>query len=262
MKYLIIGGGSMAVYSFMGVLCKLQESGSLDDLEEISGASAGCLAAVAFGIGRSDINLMMTRVFDIDVAKCTTINIINFVKKFGFIKHDTFKIIISRLFQEYFNVSDLTFEEYFKRTNIKLHISAFSLHKRTTQYFSYYTSPDFSVIDAMSMSISIPIMMIPYKGYLDGSLVEEIPYMPFVDKKTDDVIVIKHRGTDIKYENTKSISSYIQLFLGLFYVIRPSCPILYKTYYAHTKPDANLFNFKLTHFDKMQLYSYGYLLSS
>ena len=262
MKYLIIGGGSMAVYSFMGVLCKLHDSGSLDDLEEISGASAGCLAAVLFGAGRSDINRMMNTAFDIDVKECTTISISNLIKKFGFIKLDTFKIIISRLFQEYFEVSELTFKEYYERTKIKLHIAAFSVHKRTTQYFSYYSTPDFSVIDAMCMSISVPILMPPYKGYLDGSIIEEIPYIPFIDKNIEDVACIKYMYPNITFETTKSISSYIQWILGLFFVIRSKCPISYRIYYTRTGPEFNMFNFKMSHFEKMQLYSYGYLLSS
>ena len=246
----------MAIYSFLGGLCKLQTSGVLDDLEEISGSSAGCLAAVMFGASRTDLTRMMEYAFDIDVQSCTRLSVIHLFKKYGLIKLDTFRSMVSKMFVEFFGVPDVTFKEYHKHTDIKLHIPAFSIHKRMTQYFSFYSSPEFSVIDAMCMSISIPILMSPYKGYLDGSITEDIPYIPFIDKPTENVAVIRTR--EVIQTEYKNLTSYIFWVVGLFLVIRAKCPIMYKTYFVNTG-SVDLFNFKLSHFEKMQLYASGHL---
>ena len=61
-------------------------------------------------------------------------------------------------------------------------------------YFSRDTHPDMKVIDAVIMSMSIPVVfatsMYDGKTYVDGSTTEFHPVAPFYDKRPTDVAVV------------------------------------------------------------------------
>ena len=50
MKYLVIGPGALGLFSFIGLLHKIKHT--LDDVEEISGASAGSLIGLFLSLNK------------------------------------------------------------------------------------------------------------------------------------------------------------------------------------------------------------------
>jgi NTE family protein len=77
------------------------------------------------------------------------------------------------------NVSDITFEELFKSTNKKLTIIGTNLSKSQEVIFNYKNTPNFSVISALRISMSVPIIFTPVKYeddfYIDGGVVNNFP---------------------------------------------------------------------------------------
>jgi len=48
MKHLVIGPGAMAYFAFAGALSALKDLGALNDLEDITGYSAGYILALLY----------------------------------------------------------------------------------------------------------------------------------------------------------------------------------------------------------------------
>lgn len=168
MKRLVLGPGSMAVYAIFGLLKRLENDCELEDLEEISAASAGSLAAFSYLC-----TVTVEKALAMDLASIIKPKIRNLVKKGAFI--DT-----SELVRELKGVSTETFMDMYKRTGIKLHISVTSIDRRCSVYLSVDSAPDMLVADAVLASMSIPLLFPPHLGYLDGALTEELPVGPFI----------------------------------------------------------------------------------
>ncbi len=246
----------MMYYAFLGYLVKLHESGQLDDLKEISGSSAGALCAFCYLLSRDNmkdfVNESITQ--NLSILK---VNIKTFIKKYGFINSDYARELISQYCFKFNHTPDITFKEMYEKTNVKLYISAFSLDKHQVDYFSIDTSPNMSVVEAVSMSISVPIIFSPLKNYIDGSVSEDIPYGPFLDKDQDDVFVI--RGVHNRIKSFTNLYSYITNFINVFYSIRHKCPIPYKSVYMDSDQISTL-DFKMNTEGRCRLYSHGYAL--
>ena len=255
MKYMIIGPGSMGYYGFIGHIIKLHEDGQLDDLEEMSGSSSGALAAFMYIIGRNDIKKLIDESIKVELSKAMKINVTNFVKRYGFIKWEKPRSIICNVCHEFVQLSDITFEQLYKTTGIKLHVSAYSLKKQTCDYFSVDNTPSRSVIDSICMSMSVPLLFEPYNDYLDGGIMEDIPYLPFIEKCAEDIYVI--RLVSSKPSDYSGLFSYIMYILSIFYIIRHKCPIIYPSFTFEIS-NTEMFNFNMTQQDKEKIFLLGY----
>lgn len=256
MKYLIVGPGGMMFYSYLGCIVKLLENGSLSDLKEISGSSAGALCSFAYLLGMSDTRKLVTECINQDLSKLG-INIKNFIKHYGFVSEDVSRNYIGDFCFKFLGKNDITFKELYEKTKIKLHVSAFSLDKYQVEYFSVDIAPNMSVVDAVSMSLSVPFIFAPYKNHLDGGISEDIPYGPFIDKDINDVFVINSHNNE-RIKEAKTLYSYILNFLEIYRSIRHKCPIAYQG--VCIPIDVNIFNFKLTNETRCKLYTQGYAL--
>ena len=146
MKYLVLGPASMAIFSLIGCL-KARES-QLADVEEISGSSAGAILALFLALGMS-VDEILEISLDLDIPNFVKIRLGSFFNKFGFVS-------MSPIRKKLVEVCgcDPTFGEL----DMKIHISAFCLNTNETEYFSRDTHPDIKVIDAVCMSMAVPLI--------------------------------------------------------------------------------------------------------
>lgn len=259
MKYLIIGPGGMAYYALLGKLLKLHEDKELDDLEEISGSSAGSLCAFCYLISRGNIKQLVDISLHMNTASIFKFNIKNIIKYYGGINMKHARNSLSEVCNLALGISDVTFEELYKITKIKLFIPAYSLTKQTNEYFSIDSHPSFSVLDAVCASMSVPLMMSPYNNeYLDGSIIEEIPYIPFLLKDTKDVLVIKMKYSSYEINETKGLFGYIQKLVNILYSLRHDNQLFDNRKFAIIPEDINIYNFSMTKDTKMKLFLYGF----
>lgn len=246
----------MAIWSILGHVHRLHNEHKLDNLEEISGSSAGSLVAFVYSLGKQDTDKMIEKCFEINMGAFLNIRIKNFLKDYGLIAHDKIRNEISNYCFESTGLRDLTFKEHYELTKIKIHIPALSLDKQINDYFSVDSSPNESIIDAICMSISIPFIFSPYKNHLDGSIIESIPYIPFMDKDPEDVYAVR-----ITYETVQkrftSLQSYIGYILGIFYILRRESAVTYTTACIDVS-NSELFNFKMNKIDYYKLFLRGY----
>ena len=81
----------------------------------------------------------------------------------------------------------ITFKELFLDTNIKLNISATDIDNCKQEIFNHEIHPDVPIIDVILASVSLPLIFPPViinnKRYVDGFLMNDIPYQILEDKE-------------------------------------------------------------------------------
>jgi predicted acylesterase/phospholipase RssA len=249
MKYLVLGPASMGIYSMIGTLKALESR--LVDVKEISGSSAGSILALFLALGMS-VDEIMDMALDLDVPKFVKIRIGSFFNKFGFVDLEPIREKLVEICG-----CDPTFEEL----DMKIYVSAYCLNSSTTDYFSRDTHPNMKVIDAVCMSMAIPLIFAcgKYNGksYIDGGTQEQYPMAPFLDKKPHEITCIKLKMDRIYQEEINNPRQFVESLIRSTLTNRVE-------YSEYTKmieinvADTNIFDFNMPYEDKVKLYNIGY----
>ena len=233
----------------IGVLKRLESK--LVDVKEISGSSAGSILALFLALGMS-VDEILNISLTINIPEFVKIRIGSFFNKFGFVDlepiHDKFVEICG---------CDPTFEEL----DMKIYISAYCLNSATTEYFSRDTHPKMKVIDAVWMSMAIPLIFScgKYQGksYVDGGTQEVYPITPFLDKKPHEITCVKLKMDKVYQEEINTPREFVESLVRSTIVNRRD----------HNKDvnlieidvgETNVFDFSMSYEDKIRLYNLGY----
>ena len=251
MEYLVIGPSSMGIFGFIGSLKRNEHK--LKNIKEISGSSAGALLATCLALEFS-LDDVLDKFLKVDIEKLTKYKLRTFFRNYGLIDMELVRDELVVLFE-----GDPTFKDL----KMKLHISAYNLNKGKTEYFSVDTDPDMRVIDAVCMSISVPLLACkgPYNGhlYLDGGTKEDVPLTPFFGKPYDKVLTFKLLVKEHYIDKIQTFNDFITTLLGRITSLRGEIDMnrLCKTISVSTG-DFNIFNFNLSHDDKLRMFFLGY----
>jgi predicted acylesterase/phospholipase RssA len=188
-RCLAIGPGAMGFFLYLGILSKLKQEGRLDDLEEISGASAGGLLAFLFLATKGDLPKVLDYALDVPVKQLMKPNLKNFMKSYGLVSPNKIRKVLSEACTKFIGKPDVTFEELYAWHPIKFHVSAYCVDLMKTDYFSVNSTPKLSVLDAVSATIAIPFLFSTVKigewKYIDGGAAESTPSGPFLGRNSD-----------------------------------------------------------------------------
>jgi len=146
MKYLVLGPGAMGIYAMIGRLKRINKE--LRDVQEISGASAGSILALFLALGMS-VDKILRISLSLDISEFVKVNIALFFNKFGFVDVEPIRKKL---------IEVCGCNPTFKELKKKIYVAAFCLNSSKTEYFSVDTHPDMKVIDAVCMSIAIPLV--------------------------------------------------------------------------------------------------------
>ena len=249
MKYLVLGPASMGIYAFLGRLKSMESS--LGNVKEVSGSSAGSILALFWAVGMS-VDDMIDISLNVDISEFVKLNIGTFFNKFGFVEIEPIRDKLVELCG-----CDPTFRDLKK----KIYVSAFCLNTSKTEYFSVDTHPDMKVIDAVCMSIAIPVIFASseYNGntYIDGGTVEEYPMNPFMDKKPHEVVCVKLVLDDVYKESVDNPKDFLEALIRSTLKNRVSydekCVMI-----PVNVGDAGIFDFNMTYEEKIKLVNIGY----
>lgn len=255
MKYLAIGPGAMGIFSLTGSIYYLENQ--LEDIEEISGSSAGSLIGLCLSLNKKPQEII-DFLFNIDILTHYKFKLKNLINKFGLIEISSSK----QMFIDFFG-----FEPKFKDLKKKLHIGVFNVNFQKTHYFSVDTHPNMSAIDAMFMSMSIPLLFTSTKFqdslYIDGGIFEKIPMSPFLNKKREDVL-----GIEIDFLNTNKteIKNFKEFMQFIYSKCVRSCSLeydkkLFNIITLKQNESISLFDFKMTSENKLKLFYEGYAIT-
>ena len=249
MKYLVLGPASMGMYSMIGALKAVETK--LTDVEEISGSSAGSILALLLALGMS-VDEVYKISLSLNIPEFVKLRIGSFFNKFGFVDLGPIREKLVEICG-----CDPTFEEL----EMKIYISAYCLNSSTTEYFSKDSHPKMKVIDAVCMSISIPLIFScgKYEGktYVDGGTQEQYPMAPFLDKKPHEVTCIRLKMDRVYQEEINNPRQFIESLFSSTLVNRKSYSDKVNVIELNVG-DTNVFDFNMSYEDKIRLYNIGY----
>ena len=180
-KTLCFSGGGVKGFAFVGALERLLEKNifCLSDIKCYVGTSIGSILSFLLNLGWN-IHEIKDFTLNFNFNKLTSeINSISFFQKFGIQDGDRLQLLFVKFLESKLNVKDITFEELYNKTNKKLLIIGTNLTKSEEVVFSYKNTPNFSVILALRISVSVPIVFTPVEYekefYVDGGVVNNFP---------------------------------------------------------------------------------------
>ena len=256
-KVLLLGPGGVKGFLLLGSLLFFEKVKFLKDIKKIVGISVGSMAGLLYIIGCSITEILefaiVTNIIDI-----STIDVINIMKKNGLISHDAIrKRLRDKVTEKYGFVP--TLKQLYLMTGYEFEIVVTNLDKDTTEYFNHQTEPDLCCVEAVLMSITIPLIFQSYvyknNIYLDGAISQAFPIQKYKDENVF-AIMLKGARSDPK----ESFFSYLYHIIKLLTSITeknldvpPNTKILHLNYQID-----DTIGVKLTFDKKVEMFMFGY----
>ena len=221
MKYetLCISGGGRSGISFVSTLHHLEKNNIVfcNEFKKYIGCSIG--AFISFLLTFMNIKQIMYIFANFKIDKLAKKpNTLELFENFGLDNGGNWIIGLQTIILEKFGLKDINYKTLYEKTNKELGIVATNFNKMEEVYFSYKTTPDFSVIESIRMSIGYPILFTPFKYnnnlYIDGGVVNPAPINYSNNKPT--LLITSYRDSQ---NNPKNITEY---FTGIYEIVYKS----------------------------------------
>ena len=223
MKHLVFGPGAMGYFMYLGALSALQDSGALNELETIHGASAGGLLAFIYLLTNRDIKKALDYSLSVPIKDVMKPNIKVLLKSYGLVSTKKVYKVLQDATRTFIKQDDVTFAELYEHVPVKLYISACCVDLHTTHYFSVDTTPNMSVLDAICMTIAIPFLFQSVRHgswhYIDGGSLEAIPGGSLIGCDPKRVLAFTIGGEWIPH-GVRDIKTYTISIVGAFMGLR------------------------------------------
>ena len=265
---LIISGGGLRAIIYGGVfkyLYELNEKGKINlNISKIACVSAGSFFALLYILGYNPAEIedeLLNKKF----SHLKSVNIGDFFDKFGL---DSGKNLISWLETLMIKKNvpkEITFKELFNKSNIHLEIYATNLSKFKLVKFDHITYPDISVLKAIRMTMSLPLVFTAEKFendiYVDGAIINNYPIDLLNNSDLDTTLgICLSADADNNCVSIDNMIEFVSNFINCTIIYRDQ--LKFKHYYDHTiflndfKNDSVNFNLSSSHKKKMFLYGY------
>lgn len=191
---LVLSGGGIKGIAHLGALCALHELDILKNITVYAGTSVGALIIVLIVIG-----YIPNEIYDVirllNIENMKDLNISNLLSLYGLDDGKRMEIVIVKLLNYKQINENITFLQLFEKTNKTIYITVSCINDKKAYYFSHLTKPNMKILDAIKMSIAIPIFFIPInyenKLYIDGACIDNYPIHIFDDLENVIGIYIK-----------------------------------------------------------------------
>lgn len=197
-KHLVISGGGPAMLQYISAIQYLSENNVLDlnNIDSIYGTSAGSIVAVLLAL-KYDWETLNDYIIQRPWHELFHLKI-NYIfdayKNRGIYN----KKIVEKVFKPLLDAKDIsidiTLKDFYEYSKIEIHFFSFEINQFKTEDVSYLTHPNISLIDAILMSSSIPLLFTPIiienKCYIDGGVCANYPLKYCIDnvKNEDEVL--------------------------------------------------------------------------
>jgi NTE family protein len=215
---LVLSGGSLKGIAYLGCFQTLEELDLVKHLKVVVGSSIGAFMGMMLCSGmKSGEMLQLVKAelshylsnYEIDVD-----NILNIFNTMGVDDGKFFIEVCRKVLQLRFNCEDMTFLEFAKRSGKHLVVCVSNLTKHETEYLSVDTAPNLSVIKAIRMSVSLPIIFTPvthnHDYYGDAAIFNNFPVDYFKDEHTlQDTLCFEITNPEQTYTDKQPMNLFI-----------------------------------------------------
>ena len=201
-KHLVISGGGPTLVQALGAIQHVEQQKFIDlsNIETIYGTSAGAILGtlICLKFDWETINDYIIKrpwheVFPINIQK-----IFEAYTKKGIFDVKTVEKIFKPLFSAKDLALDINLQDFYNYSKIELHFFAFDINDFKIEDISYKTHPNISVITALQMTCSLPVLVAPVcidnKCYIDGGIVCNYPLNKCLELyNQDEILGIKNQ---------------------------------------------------------------------
>lgn len=201
-KHLVISGGGPTLVQALGAIQHVEQQKFIDlsKIETIYGTSAGAILGtlICLKFDWETINDYIIKrpwheVFPINVQK-----IFDAYTKKGIFDSKTVEKIFKPLFSAKDLALDINLQDFYNYSKIEMHFFAFDINDFKIEDISYKTHPNISVIMALQMTCSLPVLVAPVcienKCYIDGGIVCNYPLNKCLELyNPDEILGIKNQ---------------------------------------------------------------------
>lgn len=182
---LVVSGGGSKSVSVMGALKYLEDNKIIQNIRRYAGSSAGAIICLLLNVGYTSNEIRdsffsqnSSLINDPFYRKLYNLYNYNGLNSGNKLVEYIRNLLINKGFDK-----DITFKELEKKTNKILVITGTSLTDQNTYYFNFSTTPNMKVVDALRISISIPIFFTSVNYtvndnkhvFIDGGILENFP---------------------------------------------------------------------------------------
>lgn len=189
-KNLIFEGGGVKGIAYVGALSVLEQKGILQNIKRVGGASAGAIVALllALDYGIPEIKkILWTLDFKkfLDSSWGIIRNTERLLTDFGWYKGDYFRNWISEIVEQKTGSRLTTFGELEgMKLSRQLYLMGTNLSTGFAEIFSYKHTPEMSLVEAVRISMSIPLFFTAVRNRqrdvcVDGGALENYPIKLF-----------------------------------------------------------------------------------
>lgn len=211
---LVLSGGSIKGVAQIGALQCLKDNKYLVNIKNVAGTSAGSMVGMLYCIGYDPLELFRFMKL-LDLKKTRKLDPTNIITKYGLDNGDRLILVLEKLLIAKNFPKDITFEQFYKKTQINFIVTGTCVNDKKVCYFSHVEYPNMKVLEAIRISISVPIIFTPHmyenKLYVDGGCIDNYPLQLF-SKKIHKVIGIY---VSEKMENDVNIKYIEQYFIAI-----------------------------------------------
>ena len=265
LRNIIFASGGIKGLCFLGCIKALEERNAIQSIKVFVGCSVGAIVATLLSVGYTSSELMEIALhLDFSEYKdINTDNILGFFETFGIDNGQKLMNLFSICLKQKTRNPNITFLELFQQTQKKLIIYGTCLNDQSARVFSYETTPNMSIIEAVRISISIPLFytMCNYQNqsYVDGAIASTYPIEMFKDEL--DCTLGFYFNNPIQYiEQIDTIEKYIKAILNSFYrVLEKQIIGKYKPYTVLLQPKVETLHFNLNPDEKKEMFEHGYM---
>lgn len=224
-KHLVISGGGPSLIQTLGCIQHLSNEKYLllSEIESIYGTSAGAIVGVILCLKydfETIYDFIIKRpwhnIFSISVQ-----NIFDAYTKKGLYDINTVEKCFKPLFEAKDLTINITLKELYDYCKTELHFFSFEINNFKLEDISYLTHPNLRVLEAITMTCGIPILLTPIcldeKCYVDGGIVCNYPLKYCIESgKTDNEIFGMKNIFDTSKKNVVDADSTMLDFIMNF----------------------------------------------
>ena len=261
---LIIGSGGMNGLCYIGALDVINKNYGFKNFKYLTGCSVGALLCFLLNIDYS-VEDIKNITLELNLEEFYTPKLINLINIGGFVDHKKIRNLLYSIISIKNLSNNITFLELYEKTNITLTINGVNCTYNKSEYFNYINTPSMNIIEALIISMNIPILCAPvnYEGnsYIDGAVLDPYPHNYHKDTVKLGLIVYSEYENNfiINNDTNNKLNSHNQLLNIFFLVYYNYLRMIYKkkiknTIYIINDPE---YNFKLEKEQKIKLINIG-----
>lgn len=256
---MLLSGGGVKFLCHLGAFKYIYKTDNIQfNLKKIGGVSSGSIIALGVVLS-TDLEKVEKILLKQDFSKLIKFKL-KFLKYLGL---DNGKILINYIEHVLKSTTKFafnrhtTFKELYDMTNIQFDVYASNLNLQQLDKFNYINCPNFKVLDAIRLSMSIPFVMTfkKYRNnvYADGAVINPFPIKEYY---IDDNLPESFLGIFLSRDENIVINSLKNYIKAIIYSMT-RIDKFDKTVCIKSL-SINTLDFKISKTDKQKLIDYGY----